>query len=761
MLPCKNVSTDTDLHRTAFVVVDPDSALSLNGAARRLEDLSRGQLPSLPFASSIVEGIYEYIRIALEVCPRHSTLNVFLTKTSRDEAAGTRLVWDDTQDMENFHTAFSRQLRQNKLKNSKEGEKIQNTWKHLIGSMKRRSWANAGDDTKYEKLNARNRLIIFCAKSEKEHINRALQYELNSLHGELDQLHATWILLTDSSSKHGHSEMSEQATPQEQIDLLSSILIETQAVVSTSQIIQFMRTLVQSHLGLQLIKVFGIPTRPTRSRSIQDPRALLKGNDQQTRFSNSGIHNFQPKSQDWFDDNGKDDNAQCATFLVKDPNAQAQTFGPATNRISIENASKKTSGHESRSNKRRKRSGNTKIGIGNNNQANELSIESKNCISSDANNNRDNENRVLELVWRSGHQYGETFHNRHYTSIFTSRIALCENWTSPALALRLALDSGTQVTLLPKSCHGNQYVIACHSFGEGGNEKRNRPGIYIHSLRLKGSQLNKRLWPPISSKAAGQAKRKDERSWSTDHEAQILKNLITTVRLIPATAVGEAEFSSASLKESGQKIDLGLVDRLTWQGPKDEWMKREEPQIRRAMFGCLRMLRHLSIERIQAEHVKEIAAAIRGLSNMYGVSMLAESPAELSDTYASDSSLPANSKNLSKLASKNIGVFQKTEAVIEMLSNLFSGFASKHGSNQIYTASASILKILAIRVRRIRHWANRLKDVRDVATIHVGDVLNPSEDAQWKSAWRSLYDLAGLRITKREGSTAKTATIEK
>eukprot|EP00466_Bigelowiella_natans_P012350 jgi/Bigna1/128924/aug1.7_g3632 len=109
-------------------------------------------------------------------------------------------------------------------------------------------------------------------------------------------------------------------------------------------------------------------------------------------------------------------------------------------------------------------------------------------------------------------------------------------------ALSAYLRKGKKASFVSRGGGYSSYTILPRGGGKGKKGEENpddyvwnkEPSLFLHMLRPKGCQLNKRLWPPISSKAAGQAKRADKgRPWSTDHEAAIIHHLTQICRLVP------------------------------------------------------------------------------------------------------------------------------------------------------------------------------------------------------------------------------------
>mmetsp|Transcript_947 Transcript_947/g.1328 ORF Transcript_947/g.1328 Transcript_947/m.1328 type:complete len:408 (-) Transcript_947:161-1384(-) len=91
------------------------------------------------------------------------------------------------------------------------------------------------------------------------------------------------------------------------------------------------------------------------------------------------------------------------------------------------------------------------------------------------------------------------------------------------------LDSGMMVTLTSKT---RSSMLVKHKAIDSSCSAHT--GYYLHRLRPRSSLMNKRLWPPISSKAAGQGKRAEKRPRTLDREADILQKHIQSSTLAPS-----------------------------------------------------------------------------------------------------------------------------------------------------------------------------------------------------------------------------------
>ncbi|GAB5357820.1 hypothetical protein AAMO2058_000407300 [Amorphochlora amoebiformis] len=411
----------------------------------------------------------------------------------------------------------------------------------------------------------------------------------------------------------------------------------------------------------------------------------------------------------------------------------------------------------------------------------------------------------LTLSWSSNMATGSV--SRRLTSTGFSRVSCTRSWSKGSCALLDKIQTLTKpIMLQPRAQHTATHMLATYPMY---NQIPSHV-TYLHPLRPRNWQINKRLWPSISSRAAGQAKRHEKRPKSLEREAYIIQSIVQSCRLVPNTnpnpnASGVVRYKIKALECTPNpsrnvpgyeeiKEDLGnirydkeLMNRMTYQGSQEKWNQIDNPKLRHLLQRIIEEMRlHVEFPR---HRIRDLIATLRYLSEPKKmIELVPSSPSEpsgdnsnnLSASGTSGPSIPGIGTQERSMASK-VYAIEKARDYLDVLADLIAnlaktgkggiqGFGTQASGTQTsgtqttgtqdskfpYSSTpqhlaAIILRGQALRMRRLAQKLLKPKDVRDttISTLSTKDLLSPPEEKVEAEAWRKLEALG-----KRPGTSA-------
>lgn len=314
------------------------------------------------------------------------------------------------------------------------------------------------------------------------------------------------------------------------------------------------------------------------------------------------------------------------------------------------------------------------------------------------------------------------------TAAAVAPAALLSPRGAPARALSTHIFE-SKLALLASSGGSGATPVWGLSMQSPGVDPGARARLCAHRLHPKGAWLNKRLWPSISTTAAGQAKRQVERQ----RTPRVEREALMLVRAAEVCTVRPG---------AGIEADRRLLSRLTWLGSNTDGVcaGRRHPRLRALWNPIEALLREYPA--YPRSQIPDLIKRLRCISEPEKLFPLLDTP-----------QVRVGARGAAAVRARARAAAAAAEALIE-LAEAVRALSVGGAPGGLAAAIVAVLHTSGVRARRLGQSAEAT-DIRDASTLAAHKAqLTPPEDESILRAWARLDAAAAGKTDAEEASPA-------